>query len=134
LQDASLKVSHVLPADKSLTTVTTAIDLGLLVGISARPTGCELLAVLPALALAKLPNTSVITHTIEACAATSFASGVRQLGVITQTGATGTDPAAAAELRCRLPSDCPQYVRLKSVTDAAGADCSAVTVSLQLVF
>jgi hypothetical protein len=132
--DASLLVTHALPGASSTTVTTSAIDLGLLHGISERPENCELVAEIPALILAKLPNTAVETYTIEACASSGFGSGVKTLASTTQTGATGTATQPAQELRCRLPSDCPRYVRLKVVSDSNGADASAVSATLQVCF
>ena len=136
VQDASLVKSIALPvAVGAPTSVETAnLDLGLLHGISMRPENCELLAQYPALTLAQLPNTSVMTYAIQASADPTFATGVRTLGTATQTGKTGTAKQPAGYIRCRVPSDCPEFVQLAVTNDAAAGNASAASASLELVF
>ena len=133
VQDASLKVSIALPAAASTTVNTAAIDLGALTSKGMRSEHCELFAAIPLIVLAKLPNTSVETYTIQASDSATFASGVKTLAQTTQTGATGSASQPAQDLRCRLPSDCPRYARLQVVSDAAGANASSLSASLQIV-
>jgi len=130
--DASLIQSHVLPAAESLETETDPIDIGTLHGISARTELDELVLSYPDLALASLPNGSVITYTIEACASSVFGAEVITLATATQTGATAKASQPGGDLRSKLPSDCPQYVRGTARTDSAGADCSAASMTLQI--
>ena len=134
LQDASLIVSQALPAAHSASVNTANLDVGPLHQLSAHYEQCDLLLSYPALSLAQLPNTSVITYQIQASADPAFGSGVRNLGQATQTGATGTASQPAGQLRSKLPSDCPQYIRAVASTDANGASCAAASVQLQLVF
>jgi hypothetical protein len=134
VQDASLSVEHILPANKSLSTDTDGLDLGPLTGISARVEECELLLTYPALLLAQLPNTSVITYTIQASNDPTFETGVEALATTSQTGAAGTASQPGGQLRCKIPTDCGRYVRADATTDVNGADCSAASLTLQIVF
>ena len=134
LTDASLVQSHVLPAAKSLVTQTASIDLGAMHNSSARYQLVDVLLAYPALALAKLPNTSVITYQVIASADPTFATGVVVIGQATQTGVTGTASTPAGALRLKLPADCPEYLAATAATDANGADCSAASMTLSLAF
>jgi hypothetical protein len=134
VQDASLKQTIALPGAAGTTVNSSNIDLGPLHGISSRPVDFEILVEVPALTLARLPNTSVETYTIEASNDPAFGSGVLILGQTTQTGATGTSSQPAQELRFKVPGTCPEYLRLQIVSDSNGANASAVSASIQLVF
>ena len=56
------------------------------------------------------------------------------LATWTQTGATGHASQAGSYQRVRLPSNCPEFVALQIASDGNGANASAVSASLQLVF
>ena len=135
VQDATLKQSIALP-NAIDTTVNTAtnIDLGPRTGISSRPVDFEILVEVPALVLAKLPNASVETYTVKASDSATFATGVVTLGSTTQTGATASPSQPAQDFRVKVPGNCPRYLRLYVASDHTGADASAVSASIQLVF
>lgn len=132
--DQSLLQAGALPAAHSSATATPNIDLGALHGISARNQLVEVMLTYPTLLLAALPNTSVITYVIEASNDATFATGAVTLATVTQTGATGQTSQAGGQIRSKLPSLCGEFLRATATTDANGADCSATSMTLQLMF
>ena len=134
VQDAALLQSAALPAAEGAAVHTANVDCGPLTGVSSRQEECEALLTYPALTLAQLPNTSVMTYQIQVSNSATFATGVQVIGTVTQTGATGTASQPGGTLRAKLPSNGGEYLRAVATADANGADASGASMTLQLVF
>lgn len=131
LKDELLKVTKALPAGAASTT-SDAIDTGK----SSRDEHAartELLLTYPDLTLTQLPDTKTMTYEILGSDNSDLSSPSITQTVVTQTGATGTDPAEGGTLRYGLPSDGPRYWGAKA-TGVATVDGSASSMTLQLVF
>lgn len=131
LKDELLKVTKALPAGAASTT-SDAIDTGK----SSRgdhAARAELLLTYPDLTLLQLPNTKTMTYQILGSENADLSDPTITATVVTQTGATGTDPAEGGTVRYGLPSDGPRYWGAKA-TGLATGDGSASSMTLQLVF
>lgn len=129
-KDVELKETKALPAGAASTT-SDAINLG----VSSRgvvPGNIELLMTYPDLTLAQLPDTKTMTYVLLGSANSDLSSPSVSETIVTQTGATGTDPCPGGTIRRRPPADGPKYWGLKA-TGVATADGSASTMSIEVV-
>lgn len=133
VQDVLEIQSVALPNSAGGSAATANLDLGALAGISARTEQDELLLTYPALTTTQLPNSDTVTYTIQACASAGFGSGVVTIGTVTQTGAGGAG-AAGGTFRVKLPTNCPEYVQVSATLGSGAGNCSAASMTLQLVF
>jgi hypothetical protein len=135
VRDALLKQTVALPSSAG-TAVITAFDLG---EVSASPAAdfvakCELLISAPALNTTQLPDTTTVTYSIEQ-STDNFATNTVVLAdkVLVQTGASSAG-AAANTARYRPPENVSRYLRVKATTGANSGDCSAKSLTAELLF
>lgn len=131
LKDELLKVTKALPAGAASTT-SDSIDTGK----SSRgehAARCELLLTYPDLTLLQLPNTKTMTYQILGSDSADLSNPTITATLVTQTGATGTDPCPGGTVRYRPPSDGPRYWGAKA-TGLATGDGSGSSMTLQMVF
>ena len=133
LKDASFVEPDVALPNGNATTYSSDIDLGnALENGQQRPENFELLVSVPLLTVTHLPNDETLSVSIVAGAAASPTTVV--LGnVLVSTGAGGSGDVAK-EVKVRLPSNCPRYVRAKFDGSASAGDMSAVDAEVSLVF
>lgn len=126
IQDASLNpASFALPSAASSSTTSAVIDLG---ADTHKGENIELNLYLPALSATIVPSTRTVTVIIETATASAFSTVSRTILSKTLTGDGST--IAAANYRCRVPSDCERYVRAKITFGASTTDGSAVSATL----
>lgn len=131
VQDAGKKVTRALPA--SATNVTSsAIDLEN--GTNGHMTGdVEVKVNAPACTTGQLADTHTLVYDLVHSVNSDLSSPATLIAaIITQTGAGGAG-AAAAEYRCRVPSNVRRYLGLKCTRTGSG-DASAVSATMKLVF
>ena len=130
IQDASLNpVALALPSAASTTVTGAAVNLGT---DTFKPSEVEIDVAVPALSDTILPSTRTMTYIVETSTTSVFTSVAREIYRKISTGA-GSGSVATIH-RCRLPSDCEQYVRLKITSGASTTDASAVSATLTLRF
>jgi hypothetical protein len=110
---------------------TTAYTADFDFGDGEKHESVELAVEIPALALSELPNSVTLTAKVFHGAAPAPTTELATLG--TMTGATGTDPSAAKEIRFRFPPTVGRYVRVGFV-GAANVAASAKKGTASLVF
>lgn len=131
IQDASLNpVTFVLPAAASTTVTGAAINFGL---DTFKTANVELELSVPALNTTMAPDTRTFTMIFETSTTSVFTAVARTIYSKVLTGAGGAGIGASVH-RCRLPSDCEQYVRAKITSGASTADASAVSGTVTLRF
>ena len=120
-----------LPTAASTSATSAAIDLG---ADNNKPENVEVELVVPALTSVMNPAaaTAGVTYIIETSTTSTFAAVAST--ILSKTVAGSTGPTAAVTARCRLPSDCPRYVRGKISFGATTADASAVSAYAALRF
>lgn len=128
IQDASLNpATFTLPAAASTSTTSAVIDFG----ADVFKTGMvEIDLAIPALSTTIAPDTRTVTAIIETSTTSVFTAVDATIFSKILTGAGGTGIAAQSGLRCRLPSNCAQYVRAKITFGASTTDGSAVSATL----
>ena len=126
VKDALLIEDVALPVGAT-TAYTADFDLG----EGEKHEGVELAVEIPALALAELPNAVTLTAKVIHGAAPAPTAELATLGTV--TGATGTDPSVAKEIRFRFPPTVGRYVRVGFV-GAANVAASAKKGTASLVF
>lgn len=130
IQDASLNpVALALPGAASTTVTGAAVNLGT---DTFKPSEVEIDVAVPALTDTILPSTRTMTYIVETSTTSVFTAVAREIYRKVSTGA-GAGSVATIH-RCRLPSDCEQYVRLKITSGASTTDASAVSATLTLRF
>ena len=130
IQDASLNpVALALPSAASTTVTGAAVDLGT---DTVKPEELEVNVYVPGLSDTILPSTRTMTVIVETSTTSNFATVVRTILSKTFTGAGAG--AGASNTRCRVPSGCEQYIRLKITSGASTTDASAVSALLTLRF
>ena len=130
LQDASLNpATFVLPAAASTSVTSAVINFGT---DTFKPGNVEIDLYVPALSDTIVPNTRTATVIIETSTTSVFTAVARTIYSKIETGA-GSGVAARSH-RCRLPSDCEQYVRAKITFGASTTDGSAVSATLSARF
>lgn len=130
IQDASLNpVALALPASASSSVTGAALNFGT---NAYKTSDVEIEIAVPALTDTMVPSTRTMTVIVETSTTSNFAAVVREIYRKVLTGA-GSGLAASIH-RCRLPSDCEQYVRLKITHGASTTDSSAVSATLTLRF
>jgi len=125
LQDAALNpATFTLPSAASTSTTSPVIDLGS--DVFKNP-NTELELAVPALTTTINPGTATagVTYLIEASATSTFSAIESILRSKNFAGDT-TTALPAKTIRCRLPSDCPRYVRAKITLGTTTADASAL--------
>lgn len=128
IQDASLNpAAFALPAAASSTTTSAVIDFGL---DTTKPANLELDLAIPALNATIAPDTRTVTAIIETSTTSNFAAVDSTIFSKILTGSGGTGIPAQTGLRCRVPSNCPRYVRAKITFGASTTDGSAVSATL----
>ena len=89
----------------------------------------------PVLNTTQLPDTRTITYNVQASTESTFASPTYiYKTVLLQTGASSAG-AAAATARFRLPTNCPEFIRVEAASGAsvgASATTSSFTLKIQL--
>ena len=128
VKDATLQESKALPASAGDVS-TDSFDLGAAAQKLAR---CELELSVPALGATPLPNGETVTYKLEDSADDSSFATVQD-SVVVQTGAAGAGAAAVVD-RIGIPSNIRQYVRVTATLSGGGADASASSMTLSLVF
>ena len=129
IQDASLNpVALALPGAASTTVTGAAVNLGT---DTFKPENVEINVYVPALSDTILPSTRTMTVIVETSTTSVFTAVAREIHrkVLTGAGAGWV----ATNHRCRLPSDCEQYIRLKITPGASTTDASAVSAELKLL-
>lgn len=92
----------------------------------------EFIVKLPSVTVTHLPDADTLTVSICAGAAAAPTTAILpSIHVVTGAGGAG---AAASEIRVRLPSDCPQYVRARVVAAGGTGDMSALDFEAGLLF
>lgn len=130
IQDASLNpVALALPGAASTTVTGAAIDFG---ADTVKPENVEIDVAVPALSDTILPSTRTMTIIVETSTTSVFTAVAREIYRKVLTGA-GAGWVATIH-RCRLPSDCERYVRLKITSGASTTDASAVSATASLRF
>jgi len=133
VRDANFIALKALPASAGSTN-TSGLDLGLQTARGARLGECELQIDAPALNTTQMPDSQTATYKLETAVDAAFTSAKTVADkVIVQTGAGGAG-AAAAVARMKLATDWQQYIRLTVTTSASAGDCSAVSMTLTLMF
>jgi len=132
LRDGLLKQTAALAASAGATQ-TTAFDLG----ESSRGdlvARMELLITAPVLTTTQLPDGKTVTYSVEQ-STDNFVSNTVVLAdkLLIQTGASGAGAAAATQ-RYRPPTNVSRYLRVKATTGAAAGDCSAASLTAELLF
>jgi len=130
IQDASLNPSALALPNAASTTVTgAAVDLG---SDTFKTGHIEVDVAAPAINATILPSTRTMTFIVESSTTSVFTAVARTIysKIVTGDGST----AAAFSHRCRLPSDCERYIRLKITSGASTTDGSAVSAQLSLRF
>lgn len=131
IQDASLNpATFTLPAAASSSTQSAAINFGL---DTMKPANVELELSIPALNATIAPDTRTVTAIFETSTTSNFAAVARTIYSKILTGASSAGIGASVH-RCRLPSDCEQYVRAKITFGASTTDGSAVSGTVTLRF
>ena len=136
VRDAQLIVTKALPASTSAVN-SPGIDLAHAAAGRDLEAGMEVLLSAPALALTELPDTKTMTYKLQMDEDVAFGTPTNIYGsdLIVQTGATGTDPCAAATKRIKLPSNCERYIRAVATPAGSGTgDCSGKSLTLELLF
>ena len=110
---------------------TTAYTVDFDLGDGEKHERVELSVEIPALALSELPNAVSLTAKVFHGAAPVPTTELANLGSV--TGATGTDPSTAKEIRYRFPPTVGRYVRVGFV-GAANVAASAKKGTASLVF
>lgn len=129
IKDASLNEIDVALPTSDGTTYSADIDLG---AEAYKGENYELEISVPALTTTHLPDADTLTANV--CAGASAEPTTVLLGAVSvQTGAGGAG-AAAKTTRVRLPSNCPQYVRVQFVAAGTTGDMSAVDAVVGLRF
>ena len=121
------------PTKAATPTFSSTIDLGYAIGAKdARLADVAIWVTAPAHATASLPDAK--TFKVSICGDTTTSPTPIIMGdVITQLGAGGVG-ALAAEVKVKLPTNCPRYIRAK-VTCSSTTNASAVgTFNISLVF
>lgn len=127
IQDASLNpATFTLPAGASTSTTSAVIDMGTDTFKTER---IEFDLAIPALSTTIAPDTRTVTAIIETSTTSVFTAVDATIFSRILTGAGGTGIAAQSGLRCRLPSNCAQYVRAKITFGASTTDGSAVSAT-----
>jgi len=127
IQDASLNpATFTLPAAASTSTTSAVIDMGTDTFKTER---IEFDLAIPALSTTIAPDTRTVTAIIETSTTSVFTAVDATIFSRILTGAGGTGIAAQSGLRCRLPSNCAQYVRAKITFGASTTDGSAVSAT-----
>lgn len=129
--DASLQETKAL-SNGAGNVACDGLDLGAVSLRGARLADCELEISAPALSTAQLPDTETMTYSIETSDDDSTWDKILADQVLVQTGADGAG-AAAAKARCKIPSDCERYLRVKATKTGTG-DCSTVSMTVSLLF
>jgi hypothetical protein len=134
IQDASLN-----PATFALPTTllaagskqSAAIDLGT---DTFKPEEVELELSIPALSstIAPAGSTGGVTYAIESGTTSTFTTASRT--IVSKTIAGSASGVAATLVRCRVPSDCEQYVRARVTLATTCTDASAVAGTLTIRF
>lgn len=132
IQDASLNpAAFALPAAASSSTTSAVIDLGT---DSFKPSNIELDLAIPALSTTIAPDTRTVTAIIETSTTSVFTAVDTTIFSRILTGASSAGIGAQTGLRCRLPSNCAQYVRAKVTFGASTTDGSALSATLTARF
>jgi hypothetical protein len=127
IQDASLNpATFALPASASTSTTSAVIDLGTDVYKTER---LELDLLIPALSTTIAPDTRTVTAIIETSTTSVFTAVDATIFSKILTGAGGAGIGIQNSLRCRVPSNCAQYVRAKVTFGASTTDGSAVSAT-----
>src|SRR5688572_787579 len=122
IQDAAFIKTATLPDTAAETfTADFQLDSGM------KPEHYEGELQIPELSGADLPNGETLTTTILSGSSASPTSGVLVRHVTTGTGST----IAAQNVRFRLPTGCPAYIRGKFESSASAGDMSAKTATVQ---
>ena len=126
IKDAALIITRALPtADGTVTSSDFNLGSG-----TYRGENFELEIDVPELSATNLPSADTLTLTVQAGASATPSTSAGIVFVITGTGST----IATQKLRCRLPSNCGQYVNVKIVAAGGTGDMSAKSATLSLVF
>jgi hypothetical protein len=131
MKDGLLKKTAALPAAAGSTS-TAGIDLeeGTRGDFLAN---CEFLLTAPALTTTQLPDTKTMTYKLEHDTDSAFGTATTiAASVITQTGAGGAG-AAGSTFRFRAATTVKRYVRATATGGAAIGDCSAASMTLELL-
>jgi hypothetical protein len=136
VRDSLMKATIALPA--TATTVhSSTIDLGAPTAGAAPATDfvaeCELLVSAPALNTTQLPSAATVTYIVEQSADGSTSFTTLAPSLIVQTGSASSG-AAAATAWYRLPTNVQRYIRVSATSASTPGDCSAASVSLEVLF
>lgn len=128
LQDANVNPAAFTLGTAGTTVTSAAIDLG--ADIQA-PEHMELELSVPALTTTMNTgtNTAGVTYIVEASTTSTFAAIARNLIFENYAGST-TTALGAKVLRCRLPANCPQFVRAKVIPGTTSGDMSTLAATL----
>jgi hypothetical protein len=132
IQDASLNpATFTLPNAASTSTTSAAVDLGTDVYKTER---LELELSVPALSntIAPAGATAGVNYIIESSTTSTFAAIARQ--IVNQNLVGTGSGVAATKVRCRVPSNCEQFIRAKVTLNATCTDASALAGTLTLRF
>jgi hypothetical protein len=128
--DASMNpAARTLPAGASATVYSASIDLNAVTPFIPGNTEFEL--VTPTVNNTMLPDTRVLTYSIEDSADDSSFAALLVVSKATQTGADNTG-AAGATTRIALPSSVRRYIRLNITSGASVGNCSSVSATLKI--
>jgi|ERR1051326_25093 hypothetical protein len=132
IQDVSLNpATFALPTTVNTPTTSAAVDLGTDVYKTER---LELELSIPALSntIAPSGSTAGVTYSIETSTTSTFAAIAR---TIVSKNLVGTGSGVTAQkVRCRVPSDCEQFIRAKVNLGTTCTDASALAGTLTLRF
>lgn len=131
LQDANLSTTFTL-GTAAQTATSGAFDLGVDRQV---PENVEVELSIPALTTTMNTgtNTAGVTYIVEASSTSTFSVIAQNLIYQTFVGST-TTAIAAQTIRCRLPSNCPEFIRAKVINGATSGDLSTLAGTLNLRF
>lgn len=130
LKDATYVKTWALPAAASNSTNSAILDIG---ADGYKPESIEALISIPALDATMAPDTRTFTLIIDSSTSSSIASVTQNLVTKVFTGAGGVG-IAASEVRVRLPSNCPRYLRATVTSGASTGNASTVSATFALTF
>ena len=132
IQDASLNpATFALPTTVDTGKVSAAVDLG---ADTYKIERLELELSVPALnaTIAPAASTSGVTYSIESSTTSTFAAVART--IVSKNLAGSASGVVATKVRCRIPSDCEEYIRARVALGTTCTDASAISATLTLRF
>lgn len=130
MKDAGFVKTWTLPAAASTSTNSAILDIG---ADAHKPESIEALISIPALSTTIAPDTRTVTLIIDSSTSSSIASVTQNIVTKVFTGAGGAG-ISASEVRVRLPSNCPRYLRATVTFGASTTDGSALSATFALAF